>query len=588
MAKIKITQKQALMLENLNKPKVLRITEAQYNAILKHEGLGEGAVIPQIANSIGKVDAKAGKDYRQNVNSETKIKGVFKESEGLWKEFVNELYGLNESGNNLYEKLIKLMEACGYVENRKLSKTKFEGDKNKAKDIITSGLNKLHECGSPYMAMEHMENEYDRITQSLKQQLTQEPTNQFSDEEKYNEIKRRRALELQRRGETGEMPIKEEGDEDVNNQNGVVGLDILNYEPFKSLPDTRRESGDYTVRLEPKLPSLDTADASETMFSKEDFIDHQVQGPKMVHNFAGYISRFKSLYGEDPIFINLTPGRFGRADIANEKFLDWKEASNAAKKSWMDAERGQGMTSGLDEVEVDETTSMGGSGAVFSNQGAGYPVGKLRENGGDIYDEIADELGITTDMFWDVVNNSMAELDTIEKIYFSDIYTSGEKLSMIADMLNINHNPAQNKIYEALDTLKKSVEEETEEHLEEESEEEETLEEVTTASSSGQYATAGFAPSEFMGTAGKKGKAPVSMKKKTPIWPGGTIVGESATDKTQWAGGEFVEFDDCTKLNNNKEAQNGGCSTGASDNVVKLRKTKSNVNAPSLGKKQGE
>jgi hypothetical protein len=89
-----------------------------------------------------------------------------------------------------------------------------------------------------------------------------------------------------------------------------------------------------------------------------------------------------------------------------------------------------------------------------------------------------------------------------------------------------------------------------------------------------------------MGTAGKKGKAPVSMKKKTPIWPGGTIVGESATDKTQ--GGSFVEFDDCVKLNNNKEAQNGGCSTGAVDNVVKLRKTASNVNTISLGKKQGE
>jgi hypothetical protein len=89
-----------------------------------------------------------------------------------------------------------------------------------------------------------------------------------------------------------------------------------------------------------------------------------------------------------------------------------------------------------------------------------------------------------------------------------------------------------------------------------------------------------------MGTAGKKGKAPVSTKKKTPIWPGGKIVDESATDKTQWAGGAFVEFDDCTKLNNNKEAQKGGCSTGAVDNVVKLKKTSSNVNAPSLGKKQ--
>jgi len=111
---------------------------------------------------------------------------------------------------------------------------------------------------------------------------------------------------------------------------------------------------------------------------------------------------------------------------------------------------------------------------------------------------------------------------------------------------------------------------------------------VTTTVSAGPfgYATPGFAASEFMGTAGKKGKAPVSTKKKTPIWPGGKIVDESATDKTQWAGGAFVEFDDCTKLNNNKEAQKGGCSTGAVDNVVKLKKTTSNVNAPSLGKKQ--
>lgn len=55
-----------------------------------------------------------------------------------------------------------------------------------------------------------------------------------------------------------------------------------------------------------------------------------------------------------------------------------------------------------------------------------------------------------------------------------------------------------------------------------------------------------------------------------------------AQKNTQWAGGAFVEMDDCTKLNNNKEAQKGKCSTGAVDNVVKLRKTKSNINAPSL------
>lgn len=521
MAKIRITQKQATMLENLNKPKTIKITESQYKAILKYEGLDENAVIPQIANAIGKVDAKAGKDYRHNVNSETRIKGVFNESDGLWKEFVNELYGLNESGNNLYEKLIKLMEACGYVENRKLSKLKFEGDKNRAKDIIVSGLNKLHECGSPYMAMEHMENEYNRITQSLKQQLNQEPTNQFSDEEKNNEIQRRRELELQRRQDVGEVPIKEDGDEDVNNQNGIIGLDILNHEPFRSLPDTRAEAGDYTVRMEPRLPSLETPDASVLLFSKNDFNDYQFQGPKQIHNHTGYITQFKNKFGEEPIFINLKPGRLGSAQIANEKFLEWKNGGIENKRAWLDAERNQGNTSGLDEIEVDETTSMGGAGAVFGNQGGDFPVGKLRENDTDVVEE---------------------------------------------------------EIYEALNALKKKLDDESEE----------TLEEVTTSSSSGQYATAGFAPSEFMGTAGKKGKAPVNMKKKTPIWPGGAIVGESATDKTQWAGGEFVELDDCTKLNNNKEAQNGGCSTGSIDNVVKLRKTASNVNAPSLGKKQGE
>ena len=55
-----------------------------------------------------------------------------------------------------------------------------------------------------------------------------------------------------------------------------------------------------------------------------------------------------------------------------------------------------------------------------------------------------------------------------------------------------------------------------------------------------------------------------------------------AFQKTQWADGSFVEFDDCTKLNNNKKAQNSGCSTGAVDGVVKQRKSKGNINAPSL------
>jgi hypothetical protein len=53
-----------------------------------------------------------------------------------------------------------------------------------------------------------------------------------------------------------------------------------------------------------------------------------------------------------------------------------------------------------------------------------------------------------------------------------------------------------------------------------------------------------------------------------------------AEKNTQWPGGAFVEFNDCTKMNN--KPAGAGCSQGAVDNVVKLKKTQGNINAPSL------
>lgn len=53
-----------------------------------------------------------------------------------------------------------------------------------------------------------------------------------------------------------------------------------------------------------------------------------------------------------------------------------------------------------------------------------------------------------------------------------------------------------------------------------------------------------------------------------------------AQDKTQYPGGSFVDFNDCVKLNN--KPAGSGCSTGAVDNVVKLKKTSGNIISPSL------
>jgi hypothetical protein len=49
----------------------------------------------------------------------------------------------------------------------------------------------------------------------------------------------------------------------------------------------------------------------------------------------------------------------------------------------------------------------------------------------------------------------------------------------------------------------------------------------------------------------------------------------------QWSGGAFVEQPDCSKMNNNKAAQNGGCNSGASS--LRLKNKKGSINAPSLG-----
>lgn len=92
-------------------------------------------------------------------------------------------------------------------------------------------------------------------------------------------------------------------------------------------------------------------------------------------------------------------------------------------------------------------------------------------------------------------------------------------------------------------------------------------EDTTVASVGGQYDTPGLPG------IGRNGE--FKKHKKTP-----------AQSKTQYAGGSFVNMDSCTKLNNNKSAQNGGCSTGSVDGVVKQTKTSKSIVAPSMSESE--
>lgn len=90
------------------------------------------------------------------------------------------------------------------------------------------------------------------------------------------------------------------------------------------------------------------------------------------------------------------------------------------------------------------------------------------------------------------------------------------------------------------------------------------VEETLTVAGAGnfQYDAPGLAN---VGRNGEFKKGPKTKAEKTP----------------QWAGGEFVEQPSCSKPNNNKEAQNGGCNSGASS--LKTKKVSGSINAPSLG-----
>jgi hypothetical protein len=91
----------------------------------------------------------------------------------------------------------------------------------------------------------------------------------------------------------------------------------------------------------------------------------------------------------------------------------------------------------------------------------------IREiNDDEIWDDIASELDLTSDEFDEALNNSMAELGIIEKIYFSNSYTNKEKLSIIADLLKLPHN-SQEKSDMNESKLRKVIREIIDEEIEE-------------------------------------------------------------------------------------------------------------------------
>ena len=149
MGKIKITEEQAKMLKEMGKTKVLKVTKEQYDKIVE----AEGTISEKSLSNMGKSMAK-----QANPLDRSQFKRELKSNlPEMYEKFINELYGVSESTERVYEKLHKLMEGAGLIANGKLVKEKFDGNKERVKQVINAGLYEMSCGGSAYKAMEAIE-----------------------------------------------------------------------------------------------------------------------------------------------------------------------------------------------------------------------------------------------------------------------------------------------------------------------------------------------------------------------------------------------------------------------------------------------
>jgi len=154
---IKITEDQAKMLKEMNKHKVIKVTQEQYNKIIEIEkGISEKSLSP-MGNSMVK---QAPGPLRPELGRQMKNINPYKLEE-IYESFLHELYGLTENdpvlGESKFKKLHKLMELSGLIKGNRLVKEKFGDDKEIVKQVISVGLYEMACGGSSYRAMEAIE-----------------------------------------------------------------------------------------------------------------------------------------------------------------------------------------------------------------------------------------------------------------------------------------------------------------------------------------------------------------------------------------------------------------------------------------------
>lgn len=385
MKKIKISEQQAKMLKDLGKTKVLKITQEQYSRIVELEKLNEGAPEIELA-------------FRQNLSNAARKdfnSSKMHEVSEMYESFISELYGVNENTEKKHEKLIKLMELAGLVNNNKIVKEKFNNDKNMVEYVMCEALYEMNNGCSEYKIMEIIEQQLDLFKdyqgkpervevndESYKKRLDNWLENN-QNHDNYRYFKNKYEKGQYKNAINDITRLKEDNVEQLSeNESQIIGNEIINYEPFVNLPETRDEV-DWSNRGEAKLPSLKDGDVSMDILEKE--------------TVRAWIAAFINEYKEEPIFeLNPEGPGYDKVKVLNQSFNDWQSNYISGKASELEKFSSK-----------DEATTAGSSGAYVGALNMGSPINKTNVVDELINDEVSDvetEINPETEVLHDVVD----------------------------------------------------------------------------------------------------------------------------------------------------------------------------------------
>ena len=445
MKKIRISEQQANMLQELGKTKVLKVTKEQYNRIIESERLVEGAGPSEVDHSFNKSFNGAAKNEFKN----TKIK-----LEELYEKFINELYGVNEGSELVYEKLHKIMEVAGLINNGRLVKEKFKGDKNIVKEIISMGLHEMYEGGNEYNAMNTMEealdadlsNSHETIEDTFKtifdknvdiNKVTNNTIRLYYEKGKYKEAWRFYKT-------LGQEALREE---EVETPEGIVGLDILRYAPISQLKETSLDEPTSVKKV--KFPGIGRMDATRIIMSHDDITGSEHEYLRVDNKWVfGYVDVFKKKFNEEPIF-KLTPeNRFLDVDIINPVYLKARDEFKNGMANLATSDPGMFKN----EQDVDETDSFS-SGQYGSTKFLGEPMNQEESN--VVHELISDDVEIKVDNPLRKAVVGALEIINMDSVAPDEILKNETELNELAASV-VNHDDTEdNVINKTLPSLKR-------------------------------------------------------------------------------------------------------------------------------------